>query len=163
MTNWNWRDLLIIFFVLNSNQFSNESFLHFFHTGRCEKLVVRAKKVKGGGRQLTYNWVVEWGDSNTNPSAGQITTLNNINSMSHIASKLVLTASQMTGVLMDVDLNVTVQITNFLGLTRSVSVNVRRENRDFPQLFLVKKNIVVKASKKVVLQGKIFYSVNQFW
>ena len=164
MTNWNWRDLLIIFFVLNSNQFSNESFLHFFHTGRCEKLVVRAKKVKGGGRQLKYNWDVAWSDSNTNtPTLVQRLSLTDINRLSHIASKLVLTATQLTSNLMDENLNVTVQITNFLGLTRSVSVNVRRENRDFPQLFLVKKNIVVKASKKVVLQGKIFYSVNQFW
>ena len=125
--------------------------------------MVRAKKVKGGGRQLKYNWDVAWSDSNTNtPTLGQRLSLTNINKLSHNASKLVLTATQLTSNLMDENLNVTVQITNFLGLTRSVSVDVRRENRDFPQLVLVKKYVVVKASKKVVLQGKIFYSVNQF-
>ena len=122
--------------------------------------MVRAKKVKGGGRQLKYSWSMAWGATNgETPTLGHNATLLTINSalggVPDSASSIKLTATDMQSSLMDVDLDVSVKITNFLGLTRSVTVTVRRENRDLPQLILNRRSIQVKASRKIVLRGKI--------
>ena len=56
---------------------------------------------------------------------------------------------------MDVYLDVTVNVTNFLGLIRTTTYTVKRENKDLPQLVLSTRNVKVKASKKLVLKGML--------
>ena len=137
----------MIFFVFRS------------HSGRCEDLSIQANKIKGGGRQLSYSWSVAWGGSNSGAvNSKQNSNLTSVNKFLNVlpdsASEIKLAAVNLGSHLMDVDLDVTVTITNFLGLNRPVTVTVRRENRDLPQLVLSKRNIKVKASKKIVLLGE---------
>ena len=55
--------------------------------------------------------------------------------------------------LMDVDLDVTVTIRNFLGLEGNQTIKIRRENKDLPKLVLSSNSIKTQASRQIILKG----------
>lgn len=121
---------------------------------------MRAKKQKGGGRQLSYAWAITFSSSNSGSvSADQTSSLGTIKSeldaLSSSSSQIKVTPTTLGQHLMDVYLDVTVNVTNFLGLIRTTTYTVKRENKDLPQLVLSTRNVKVKASKKLVLKGML--------
>ncbi|XP_066926601.1 uncharacterized protein [Clytia hemisphaerica] len=126
--------------------------------GRCDDMVVKAKKRKGGGRKLTYTWSVSWSSSNTAITTAQNNSLTSINqalsALPGESSIIKVTASNIGNDLMNVDLDATVTIRNFLGLEGNQTIKIRRENKDLPKLVLNRQSVEIRASQKLILKAK---------
>jgi len=127
--------------------------------GRCDKLVVRSRKQKGGGRKLTYSWAIEWVSTSASPTANQQSAIDaintNLDNLPAFSPKIEIPSANLTDYLLQIDIGIVLNVTNFLGKTGTFKATVRRENKDLPKLILSTKKLEILASQKVSLKAQV--------
>ena len=129
-----------------------------YFVGFCNDLLAKVRARKGtGGREMTFNWSVNWASDNSGPmsseQSGNMTLINSTLMLLPKTERNIIISKELLVNLREVHIDVSVTVTSFLGLSTTMVETIYMENKDIPSLEPSTTRVVTKVSEVVKVRG----------